>query len=73
MAPKKDIYENRDMLLGQIEERTRCIPQMQRDVSSLKRKVAIVELKSGLWGVIGGILAIVGLYFKEHILNWRIG
>ncbi len=64
---EESVYEKRDFMLGQIHERTAHIPQMMEDINKLGRKVAIIEVKSGIFGVLGGILAIAGLYLKQFI------
>ncbi len=66
MTPNKDTYKNRDMLLGRIDERTSHIPKMRDDINKLSRKIAIVEIKSGLWGTLGGMGAVALLYLKSR-------
>lgn len=43
---------------------------MRKDVASLNRKVAIVETKSGLWGTVGGFIAVsiyqLKIFFGYH-------
>ncbi len=64
----KDIYERRDFLLGQIDERTAHIPQMRKDINKLSKKVAVAEFKSGLWGSLGGAIAVFLYYLKDYLL-----
>ena len=67
MTPdNKSVYERRDFLLGEIHERTKSIPQMQEDIGKLNRKVAVVEVKSGFFGVIGGAIFAVGMAIKHY-------
>lgn len=51
--------------IARIDERTACLPQMQKDVACLSKKVAVVEVKSGIWGTIGGFIAVFVLWFKK--------
>ncbi|MEE9614860.1 MAG: hypothetical protein V3W31_07945 [Thermodesulfobacteriota bacterium] len=57
--------KSHDFMLGEIWERTKHIPEIRKDMACLKRKVAVIEVKSGLWGTLGGFLAMAGLYVKE--------
>lgn len=62
---QKSIYENRDFMLGEIHAATERIPDLEKKVDKLSSKVAVIEFKSGLFGTIGGMIAIVGLYIKD--------
>lgn len=66
MTPNKDTYKNRDMLLGRIDERTSHIPKMRDDINKLGKEIAIIKVKSGLWGTLGGAIA-VGLYYLKDL------
>lgn len=68
---EEDIYKKRDFILGEIHAKVQCIPDMKKDISKLNNKVSVIEFKSGVFGGIGGVLAILGLYFKDHIINWK--
>jgi hypothetical protein len=63
---KQSTYARRDFMLGEIHERTKCIPDLKRDVGKLSRKVAVIEVKSGFFGLLGGVLTIVGLQIKHY-------
>lgn len=61
-------HENIIFMLGEIHERAKCIPDIRDDIASLKRTVAIIEVKGGAWGIIGGFLS--GLYLQlKHWVN----
>lgn len=62
---KQSIYEKRDFMLGEIHERTKCIPDMRKDIGKLSKKVAIIEVKSGFFGLLGGVLAVIGVQIKH--------
>lgn len=68
---EKDIYKNRDVILGRIDERTQCIPQIQKDISSLKSEVAVIKWKSGIFGTIGGGVTVALIYMKDYFLHGR--
>lgn len=56
MAPEdKDLYKRRDFLLGEIHANVKRIPQIEKDVKDLHGRMRAVEVKSGLWGVLGGM------------------
>ncbi len=63
---KRSVYEKRDFMLGEIHERTKCIPELRKDIGKLGKKVAIIEIKSGFFGLIGGVLTIVGVQIKHY-------
>lgn len=67
MNDEKDIYDKRDFLLGQIHAYTKGIPDMKKDIADLKKKVAVIEVKSGLWGSIGGFCALALLWLKDMV------
>lgn len=71
MSPKEDTYKNRDMLLGRIDERTSHIPKMREDINKLSKKIAIVEIKSGVFGTLGGGLTVAIIYMKDYFLHGR--
>jgi len=60
----KKVYDNRDMLLGRIDERTAEIPEMRKDIKDLHGRMKVVEVKSGLYGMIGAGIFIIGMKIK---------
>ena len=65
---EKEVYKNRDMILGRIDERTKCIPDIQKDISSLKKEVAVIKWKSGIFGTLGGTITMILYYLKNLFL-----
>ena len=64
---QKGVYEKRDFMLGEIHERTKRIPELEKSVNKLSRKVAVIEVKSGLFGAIGGAIFAAGIYIKHAL------
>ncbi len=76
MTEKQEkIYANRDTMLGRIDERTKimalAIPIIQKDISSLKKKQAVLEVKAGIFGTLGGMFAMFLYYLKDLIIYGR--
>lgn len=68
MSPEnKKVYENRDLLLGEIHANVKRIPQIEQDVKELHGRMRAVEVKSGMWGVLGGISVFVIVKLKTII------
>jgi hypothetical protein len=57
-----------EFTIGQIHAHTECLPDMRRDISLLKKKVAVVEIKSGLWGTLGGFMAMAWLFLRDNLI-----
>ena len=57
--------------LGEIGERVKDIPHIKKQVDLLGKKVAVLEVKSGIWGAVAGIVSSMGtiliLYLKKII------
>ena len=68
---EKDIYKNRDVILGRLDERTKCIPDMQKDITCIKKKMAVLEIKSGIFGTVGGGITVALLYLKDFFIYGR--
>jgi hypothetical protein len=67
MAPEnKEVYQKRDFLLGEIHANVKRIPQIEKDVKELHGRMVAVEVKSGLWGLLGGISIFVIAKLKTY-------
>ncbi len=68
----KEVYDQRDMLLGRIDERTARIPEIENkveqanvDIKELHGRIIAVEVKSGLYGMIGAMVIFAGIKIKS--------
>ena len=46
-------------VLMQLEEYSKCIHQIKRDVTDIKVEIAKLKIKASIWGAIGGEIPVV--------------
>jgi hypothetical protein len=63
MTPSKDSFlkEIADSVKDLRHELGQAIDTIQRDVTSLKIDVGGLKIKSGLWGLLGGLIPAIGI------------
>ena len=49
-------------VLMQLEQDTKCMLEIKKDINAIKIEIAQLKVKSGVWGLIGGAIPVaVGL------------
>lgn len=51
--------EYEKLVLHELESHSSNLKEIREDVSSLKIEIGMLKVKSGLWGMVGGLLALL--------------
>jgi hypothetical protein len=67
MPKGNDWNEWRKLVLHELETHSSDLKEIRENVSKVKTEIAMLKVKSGLWGAVAGMIPVIILLLINHL------